>query len=153
MNFVKKYLKFDHNSTFQRALERKVLQIEIKKHYKTLSELDLKTYNLHSKLYNYLGTHIWKNLEQLVTKKDEIWGKKFRNLQKPKPSETLSNQNLSNVVNLSTEEFSKEKIILLNQGLETCVGFCSNVENYVADIETTIFNQKEEDKQIIRKKM
>ena len=32
-NFVKKYIKFEHSSTFQRALERKVLRIEINKHY------------------------------------------------------------------------------------------------------------------------
>ena len=27
-NFIKKYVKFDHNSTFQRALERKVCKLK-----------------------------------------------------------------------------------------------------------------------------
>ena len=40
------------------------MQIEINKHYKSMTELNLKTYNLHLKLSNYLETHIWENLEQ-----------------------------------------------------------------------------------------
>ena len=47
--------------------------------------------------------------------------KKFRDLQKPKLSETLSNQNQNNV-NLSSEDFSEEEINLLNQWLKpVCV--------------------------------
>ena len=92
-NFVKKYVKFDHNSKFQKALERKVLQIEKNKHYKTLSDLDLKTYHLHLKLANYLGSYIWENLEYNIfdmiafhsRKKRRNLDKKFRNLKKQMP--------------------------------------------------------------------
>ena len=44
------------------------------------------------------------------------FGKKVQKLQKPKPSETLSNQNQNNVVNLSTEKISDKEVSLLNQG-------------------------------------
>ena len=80
--------------------------------------------------------------------------KKFRNLKKQMPMSlgALNDEGINNV-NLSGEEFSQEETNLLNQGLKSCVDFCSNVETYVADIETTIVNLKKEDKQVIRKKM
>ena len=88
-------------------LKRKFCELKWTNIIKLLSELDLKTYNLHLKLSNYLGAHIWENLEQnkfdFITfhayKKIQNLGEKFINLQKPKPLETLSNQNQNNVVN------------------------------------------------------
>ena len=61
--FFFKYVKFDHNSKYQKAIKRKIFEIENNKHYKNLSEFDLTTYKLHLKLSNELGSYIWENLE------------------------------------------------------------------------------------------
>jgi hypothetical protein len=79
-------------------------------------------------------------------KKRRNFDKTFRNLkiQSPMSLGALNDEGINNVVNLSSEELSQEETNLLNQGLKSCVGFCSNIETYVADIETTIVNLKEE---------
>ena len=42
----------------------------------------------------------------------------------------FNDEGINNVVNLSSEEFSQEETNLLNQGLKSCVGFCTNVKTY-----------------------
>ena len=166
--FIRKIVKYNNNSKAQKAAEKKVIEVEINEHYKTLSDLDLKVYDLHLKLSKELGNEIWHNLEekffeilnQKMSIKKNILYKKFNNLrrsQNPRDeqnSETVDKEGPTNrnIVNLSNNSFSREELKVLDLGLNTCIDYSRNIEDYIADIEISIFGKTEEEKNLVRVK-
>ena len=117
---MRKIVKDGKNGKQQQAAEKKVLELEKHKHYKNLSQIDLKLYSLHLKLTKNLGQIIWENFEnnllsklntkmrnktlKLKKKLNQLCG----NVKRPKPKERTNNTN-HNVVNLSKQSFTKMK--------------------------------------------
>ena len=165
--FVRKIVKYNHNSKAQIAAEKKVIEVEINEHYKRLNNLDLMVYDLHLKLSKELGHVIWQNLEEKffellnhkMDAKKDILRKKFNSLlqtQIPVGGEKLETEKedpeKTNIVNLSKKSFTHEELKVLDLGLNTCVDYSHKIEDYIADVEVAIFGKTEEEKNLIRVK-
>ena len=160
--FVRKIVKFKNNSRQQRALDKKVLQQEIGKHYWKLHNLDRQIYVLHLEISKILGPNLFDNLcenfdvilNKLFSKKKENLKEKLDNLIKKKKKNInfkTSNEICNNVVNRSKATFSDSELNFLNLGLKTCPLYSTNVVDYVVDIERIIHNLDSTNQSLVRK--